>query len=216
MPECWTDRAIMSSAIAIVAWAVIGLPLFEELPSHSAGDWLTKDAAGFFTFLLVIVAISQLGLFLRQLRYIRESLDDAKVAAVAAMDASEAAKTQADTAREALRTARDHQRETTAKATYREFLTLAIEHADLAEGDYQAIKRNGRQAKYDWFVAYFLWAAEEILDYDEKEWQKNLEAVAAKHCEYFQTPEFQNKELPLYTDKAKALVGSVLGKSDFI
>jgi hypothetical protein len=105
-----------------------------------------------------------------------------------------------------------NQRETTAKATYREFLKLAVEHPDLAEGDYQAIKQKGLQAKYDWFVAYFLWAAEEILNYDPKEWQKNLEAVAIKHCEYFRTSEFQNEELPLYTDTARALVGSALAK----
>jgi hypothetical protein len=82
----------------------------------------------------------------------------------------------------------------------------------LAEGNYEAIKQKGQEAKYDWFVAYFLWAAEEVLNYDQEEWQRNLEAVAMKHCDYFQTPQFQKEELPLYTNKARTLVESVLAK----
>jgi hypothetical protein len=51
--------------------------------------WLTKDAAGFFTFLLVVVGAFQVGLFYVQLRLIRESLTPAKEAADAARAAAE-------------------------------------------------------------------------------------------------------------------------------
>ena len=52
--------------------------------------WLTKDAAGFFTFILVCVGGIQAWFFWIQLRLIRQSLDDAKMAAVAAERAAKA------------------------------------------------------------------------------------------------------------------------------
>jgi hypothetical protein len=54
---------------------------------HDEGGWawITKDAAGFFTFLLVIVGGFQAYLFLRQLRIINESLIPAKEAADASL-----------------------------------------------------------------------------------------------------------------------------------
>ena len=61
-------------------------------------QWLTKDAGGFFTFLLVVVGGLQLLLFAWQLWLIRESLKDAKLAADAARDAAKAATLQAETA----------------------------------------------------------------------------------------------------------------------
>lgn len=66
----------------------------KDHPAHSTfGDWITNDAAGFFTFWLVIVGIGQAGLFVWQLRYMRKSLTDAQLLA-------EAAKASADTAKE--------------------------------------------------------------------------------------------------------------------
>jgi hypothetical protein len=53
-------------------------------------DWITHDAAGFFTIWLVVVGGGQLGLFYFQLRLIRESLGPAKEAAIAAKAAAEA------------------------------------------------------------------------------------------------------------------------------
>jgi hypothetical protein len=50
--------------------------------------WLTKDAAGFFTFWLVVVGLFQVGLFYVQLRLIRKSLAPAEAAAKAAQDAA--------------------------------------------------------------------------------------------------------------------------------
>jgi hypothetical protein len=46
--------------------------------------WVTRDAAGFFTFLLVVVGGVQVVLFVWQLSLIRKSLDDAKIQAEAA------------------------------------------------------------------------------------------------------------------------------------
>jgi hypothetical protein len=53
--------------------------------------WLFHDAGGFFTSVLVIIGVIQIGVFLRQLRLIRQSLAPAKEAAEAAKDSAEAA-----------------------------------------------------------------------------------------------------------------------------
>ena len=94
----------MLSVVALVAWAIIGLPIY-----YSGSDvqqyWLTKDAAGFFTLLLVIIGVAQIGVFVWQLLLIHESVSDAKAAAEAARDAAQAAKLQAETAETQARTA---------------------------------------------------------------------------------------------------------------
>jgi hypothetical protein len=53
-------------------------------------NWITHDAAGFFTAWLVIVGFGQAGLFVWQLRYMRIGMRDATVAANAARDSSAA------------------------------------------------------------------------------------------------------------------------------
>jgi uncharacterized protein (UPF0333 family) len=62
--------------------------------------WFTKDAAGFFTFLLVVVGIGQVVLFYVQLRLIRTSLDDTKLAALAAQRAAKATEDAVELSRE--------------------------------------------------------------------------------------------------------------------
>lgn len=58
----------------------------------TGSTWFTKDAAGFFTFWLVVVGAAQAILFYVQLHIIRASLDDAKTAADAAKEAADATK----------------------------------------------------------------------------------------------------------------------------
>jgi hypothetical protein len=62
------------------------------------GGWWTKAdwVTAFATSALVFVGLGQIWLFLVQLRYIRESLDDAKTAADAARDSADAAKAGAE------------------------------------------------------------------------------------------------------------------------
>jgi hypothetical protein len=64
-------------------------------------NWLTHDAAGFFTLWLVLVGGGQVGLFLWQLRLIGKSLTDAKIAAEAAKTAANAGTRQAKVAEDA-------------------------------------------------------------------------------------------------------------------
>jgi hypothetical protein len=109
MPKSLVDQIIMLSIIGLVAWAIVGLPVFDFVvrsngTAHSGimpqtlgelsarENWLLKDAAGFFTFLLVLVGAAQAYLFLWQLRLIRASLVDTKMAADASRESAAAAR----------------------------------------------------------------------------------------------------------------------------
>jgi hypothetical protein len=59
-------------------------------PYRALRDWAFGDATGFFTLLLVAVGGFQVALFYVQLSTMRESLDDAKVAAEGARDSAKA------------------------------------------------------------------------------------------------------------------------------
>jgi hypothetical protein len=59
-------------------------------PERSLWNWVTHDAAGFFTLWLVIVGGGQIGLFYWQLRLIKIAADDAKRAGIAAERAAKA------------------------------------------------------------------------------------------------------------------------------
>jgi hypothetical protein len=63
-------------------------------------NWVTHDAAGFFTLWLVIVGGAQVGLFYWQLRLIRIASDDAKRAGLAAERAADATAASVDLARD--------------------------------------------------------------------------------------------------------------------
>ena len=104
---------------------------------------------------------------------------------------------------------RTNQRETTAKAIFREYLKLAFEHPDFAAGNYERIVKNGKLLQYTWFVGYFLWAAEEILEYarNEAEWRENLQMQANLHRVYFnEDPDFMKTEFKTYSFQARRLI----------
>jgi hypothetical protein len=102
---------------------------------------------------------------------------------------------------------RENERETTAKSVFREYLKLAFENPDLAEGNYAALITGGKRDKYEWFVGYFLWAAEEILAYARNDtiWRDNLISQAKQHRAYFNSPRF-DKELEGYSKEVVKLV----------
>jgi hypothetical protein len=91
------DRWIFGFLVTAVAWALFGLPFI-----YLNWQWLMHDAAGFFTFVLVVVGVLQLGLFAWQLTLIRKSLTDTRIAADAAKDAANAANIQAHIAERTL------------------------------------------------------------------------------------------------------------------
>jgi hypothetical protein len=100
----WRIPEILLGSLLTVAVLAIGLvlgssssnsPQSSNKGSESIWQWIIHDAAGFFTFALVVVGIVQLCLFYWQLRLINKSL-------VPAEDAAKAAVTQADIAKDTL------------------------------------------------------------------------------------------------------------------
>jgi hypothetical protein len=101
---------------------------------------------------------------------------------------------------------RKNQRETTAKATFREFLKLCVQHPDLAYGK----PPPNKQEEYEWFVAYLLWAAEEILEFSPDDWNKNLHLHLNYHKDFLKNNKrFCDEDYPCYSSAAQSLVDSV-------
>jgi hypothetical protein len=105
---------------------------------------------------------------------------------------------------------RTNQRETTAKTTFREFLKLCVQYPDLASGK----PTSGRERDYEWFVAYFLWAAEETLEYSRKDrdWQANLRLHMTYHKDYLKNDQrFRDEDFPCYSAAVQELIQGVVG-----
>jgi len=104
---------------------------------------------------------------------------------------------------------RANQRETTAKATFREYLKLAVQYPELSAGNYETVVKDGNLERYEWFVGYFLWAAEELFEFAPSEavWGRNLQMLADYHCAYFKnSSDFMAKEFGTYSAKTQALI----------
>jgi hypothetical protein len=102
---------------------------------------------------------------------------------------------------------RANQRETTAKATFREYLRLAVQYPNLSSANYQNLKGDDLE-QYKWLVGYFLWSAEELLEFTPKEdvWGRNLQMLAGFHREYLRSPEFMEQEFGTYSAETQALI----------
>jgi hypothetical protein len=104
---------------------------------------------------------------------------------------------------------RQNQRETTAKATFREFLKLCVQHPDLADGKPPPDK----QDEYEWFVAYLLWTAEEILEFSPDDWSANLRLHLGYHKNFLKNDkQFREEDYPCYSLDVRKLVDSVLSR----
>ncbi len=101
---------------------------------------------------------------------------------------------------------RQNQRETTAKTTFREFLKLCVEYPKFASGD-----QDGKRRQYEWFVAHFLWAAEEILDYAPDSWRDNLRLYVIYHRKYLQYDrDFREEDFPTYSEKLRTFIDETI------
>ncbi|WP_143270208.1 hypothetical protein [Bradyrhizobium sp. Ghvi] len=129
------------------------------------------------------------------------------VTAIAAVTAATIAYRAFKIARDNLATVVKNQKETTAKSTFREFLKLCVEKPSLAYGRPAA----GEEEKYEWFVAQFLWAAEEILEYAPDDWDRNLKLHISYHRDFLQNNrDFRNDDLPTYSTKLRTFLDATL------
>jgi hypothetical protein len=91
--------------------------------------------------------------------------------------------------------------------SFREYLKLCVEHPDFAYG---RSTENNRE-KYEWFVAHFLWAAEEILEYAPRDWEANLRLHVLYHRNYLQNDrQFRTEDWPTYTEKLRNFIDETL------
>ena len=102
-----------------------------------------------------------------------------------------------------------NQKETTAKSIFRfrEFLKLCVENPSLAYGRPKVDQRD----EYEWFVAQFLWAAEEILEYAPTDWDRNLRLHVSYHRDFLENnQQFRDKDLPTYSTKLRTFLENTL------
>ena len=106
-----------------------------------------------------------------------------------------------------LRLNRRNQRETTAKAIWREYLKLAFEYPKLASGNIHKMSPD-EFSKYEWFIGHLLWGVEEVLFFSDKDqiWQENIRQQLLFHREYFRTSEAFQTELKGYNPAVQQLV----------
>jgi len=106
---------------------------------------------------------------------------------------------------------RQFQRENTAKGIYRDYLKMATDNPVMADGDLKEIAKLELNKKYKWFVSYFLWACEEVIEFapDDEAWRTDLDRQLSYHRAYLTSAEFINDELPFYSDGLKSLISNL-------
>jgi len=108
---------------------------------------------------------------------------------------------------------RRNQRETTARTNFRGYLKLCVEYPEFAYGRSTQNNTAGENntAKYEWFIAHFLWAAEEILEYAPTDRVANLRLHIKYHRNYLQNDQqFRTADSPTYTPKLQNFIEETL------
>jgi hypothetical protein len=105
---------------------------------------------------------------------------------------------------------RNFQKENTAKAVYRDYLRMATDNPTLANGNYSKIPEEKRE-QYKWFVSYFLWACEEVINFAPRDpqWHEDIADQIKYHEEYLCSKEFRDQELPFYSSELQRLIADV-------
>lgn len=94
-----------------------------------------------------------------------------------------------------LRQNRRIHRESTAKAIYKEYLRIAVEHPHLAyprSGHIESIRNTEEYVRYTWFVSYMLFACDEVLalSRETRQWRGVIKEQVKFHLNYLSSPEF--------------------------
>ena len=102
------------------------------------------------------------------------------------------------------------QKEATAASIYGEYLRLAIDNPEESRRDKQNDKIRVDDPKYDAFVTYALYAAEEILNLfpDDSEWRNALKLDLSHHKDFFNSDAYKN-DANSYTTELQGIVGEI-------
>ncbi len=106
------------------------------------------------------------------------------------------------------------QREATAQDTYKEYLRLAVENPEIADGLAHLPQEGSREAvKYGWFVSYFLHSAEHAYLVDPSdEWRAAISNQVCLHKTFLKASEYQSNLKYHYDQRFRKLVDDALTK----
>jgi len=107
----------------------------------------------------------------------------------------------------------DFQKQVATKVTYREYLKLACEYPKFADGRC-SFSDELEQSRYEWFVSFFLLAAEEVLQYAsyDLDWVEAIKEELNRHAAYLAGDYFQNTEIHFYYRSLQNVIQSILAE----
>lgn len=104
-----------------------------------------------------------------------------------------------------------------AHGAYEKFLDVAIENPQFVPGYWSAPSRDAEELnKYRWFMARFLWSAEQaLLRVPEKreEWEKVVRLMLREHADFIASPEARD-EVDCYYGPLKRLIDEVVKETN--
>ena len=83
-----------------------------------------------------------------------------------------------------LKVSREETRRSTAYTAYQQYLSLCLEHSDLAKGcESEIYKDDFKYGKYKWFLSNMLFSFEQIIEVlpKDKEWKSSIKSQLLRH-----------------------------------
>jgi len=111
----------------------------------------------------------------------------------------------------------ENQRETTSKNIWRDYIKLTVEYPQFTQGGFHNLEGKERE-RYRWFVANFLWGAEELLSFvgEDNVWRHNLIVQARYHRDYFMDPTFRTEDMYGYSPQLRDFVNEAVGQQEAV
>lgn len=106
---------------------------------------------------------------------------------------------------------RDFQKQVATKATYREYLKLSVEYPFFGDGNFKTDDKE-EQSRYEWFVSFFLLAAEEVLEYAwyDTAWVEAVEEEIERHTDYLADKYFSETEMYFYSKRLQKTIRQII------
>lgn len=100
------------------------------------------------------------------------------------------------------------QKEQSARDIYREYLNISIARPEFAQPDYCALSASSQFAAYESYVAYLLYAGEQVLVLGDG-WSGVMQGEMERHAEYLCSADYQPTD---YDPAVAEVVGRVRAK----
>jgi len=104
-----------------------------------------------------------------------------------------------------------------AHGAYERFLAVALDHAEFT-GRYwssEAGQDAANRTKFRWYMARFLWAAEQALksvpEREQRDWKRAIKIVLREHADFLSDPQIA-PEVDCYSEPLRQLIHEIVGK----